>query len=79
MILLIPQGFEQHLFRQDEASLQIQIDAINGMTAGLINGYASQIIGDFNRELRLESGGNAIAKSTLKNINTNYSFCIMPN
>lgn len=74
MILIIPQGFEQHLYRQDEASLQIQIDAINGMTAGLINGYASQIIGDFNRELRLESGGNAIEKSTLKNINTNYSF-----
>jgi ABC-2 type transport system permease protein len=74
MILVIPEGFEQQLYQQGKSGLQIQIDAINGMTAGLINGYASQIISSFNQEVLTETGRNAFAQIRLKSIAMDYSF-----
>jgi ABC-2 type transport system permease protein len=74
MILVIPQGFEQQLFHDGRASLQIQVDAINGMTAGLINGYSSQIISSFNAQILSENGKDALVNLHPKNINIQYSF-----
>jgi len=74
MILVIPEGFERRLYQQGKSDLQIQIDAINGMTAGLINSYTSQIISSFNQEVLLENGRNACAQASLKAIDMNYSF-----
>jgi len=74
MILVIPEGFEQRLYREGKSGLQIQVDAINGMTAGLINGYASQIINSFNMELISETGKNTLLNLNPKNINIHYSF-----
>lgn len=74
MILVIPEGFEQQLYREGRSDLQIQVDAINGMTAGLTNGYASQIISSFNMELLSETGKNVLLNLNPKNINIQYSF-----
>jgi ABC-2 type transport system permease protein len=74
MILVIPNGFEKQLYRNGKAALQLQVDAINGMTAGLINTYASQIINNFNLELLSGLGGNAFMKASPKKININFSF-----
>jgi ABC-2 type transport system permease protein len=74
MILVIPDGFEKDLYQFGKTSLQLQVDAINGMTAGLINGYASQIINGFNLELLSETGRNALVSLHPKNITINYSF-----
>jgi ABC-2 type transport system permease protein len=74
MILIIPDGFEQQLYRQGKASLQVQIDAINGMTAGLINAYTSQIINSYNLELLSETGRNALMNISPKSIDIGYSF-----
>jgi len=74
MILVIPQDFEKQAYKQGKAELQVQIDAINGMTAGLINGYAMQIIRDFYIETLGESGPGALAGQGPKTISIDHRF-----
>ncbi|ASZ13773.1 ABC transporter permease [Chitinophaga pendula] len=54
VVFNIAAGFERKLVREDEVSIQLLVNAINGSKAGLANGYASSIINDFNRRIRLE-------------------------
>ncbi len=54
LFLEIPAGFEKTLLREDAAGIQITINAINGLKAGIINGYVNAIINDFNGEIRAE-------------------------
>lgn len=74
MILIIPDGFENELYSEGNAALQVQIDAVNGMTAGLINGYTSQIINGLNREILSGSGGNTLSGNLQKDIDIGYHF-----
>jgi ABC-2 type transport system permease protein len=74
MIIVIPEGFEHELYKDGKVTVQLQIDAINGMTAGLINAYASQIISGFNLEFLQSSGNNALVSVAMKNIDIRYSF-----
>lgn len=54
LILQIPNSFEKDLIREDEVSLFLAINAINGVKASLGGAYLRSIIGDFNQEVRLE-------------------------
>jgi ABC-2 type transport system permease protein len=54
LVLEVPPGFERGLTRDDEQTLLVAVNAINGMKAGIGSGYLASIIGDFNREIRLE-------------------------
>lgn len=54
LILQIPQGFERNVIREDEASLYLGINAINGMKANVGGVYLRNVIADFNREIRLD-------------------------
>jgi ABC-2 type transport system permease protein len=54
LILQIPSSFEKDLIRENEVSLFLAINAINGVKANLGGAYLRSIIGDFNREVRLE-------------------------
>ncbi|MGX5820642.1 ABC transporter permease [Chitinophaga lutea] len=54
LILSVPPHFERDLVRENEAKVQLLVNAINGSKAGLAYGYASNILGQFNREIRLE-------------------------
>ncbi len=54
ILLTIPNGFEKNLIKEDKSTLHISVDAVNGQKAGLAGIYASNIIGDFNREIREE-------------------------
>lgn len=54
LILQIPPNFEQTLIREDEASLFVAINAINGVKANLGGAYLRSVIADFNNEVRLE-------------------------
>jgi ABC-2 type transport system permease protein len=74
LIVVIPERFEHQLYQDGKAEVQLQIDAINGMTAGLINAYATQIIAGYNLELLQSAGKNALVRSTMKNIDIFYSF-----
>jgi ABC-2 type transport system permease protein len=74
LIIVIPSGFEKKLYRDGISPLQLQVDAINGMTAGLISAYSSQIITGYNRELIATNGINAMVNQAPANIETSYSF-----
>lgn len=54
LIITIPAHFERDLIKENKAKIHLAADAVNGIKGGLGSGYASQIIGDFNREIREE-------------------------
>lgn len=52
LVLVIPNHFERELKLGRETSLQMNIDAVDGATAGLIQGYGREIIRDFSTDIR---------------------------
>jgi len=54
LVLQIPASFEKQLVREDESTLFLGINAINGVKANLGGAYLRSVIGEFNREIRLE-------------------------
>ena len=54
LVLEIPASFEKDLVKQDEATLFMAINAINGVKANLGGAYLRSIIQDYNREIRLK-------------------------
>jgi len=57
VILHIPHGLAASLQNGEPSDIQLLVNAINGMKAGLINAYVINIINDFNREIRQERPG----------------------
>ena len=57
LVITFPRGFEQDLKRNDHASVQILVDAINGSAAELSNAYLQTVIGNFNQKIRAEMMG----------------------
>lgn len=53
-ILHIESGFEKELFTEKHADIQIVVNAINAIEAGLINAYCTQIITAYNSSIRSE-------------------------
>ena len=70
VILHIPQDFERDLLKENKAKIQLMVDAINGMAAGLINAYSSAIIADFNKEVISDLVTIPIPDGLNKSINT---------
>jgi len=54
LVLQIPDHFEKELVKEDEATLFMALNAINGVKASLGGAYLRIIIQDFNREVRTE-------------------------
>jgi ABC-2 type transport system permease protein len=54
IILEIPPSFEKNLIKEDESTLFIAINAINGVKANLGGAYLRRIIQDYNQEVRLK-------------------------
>ena len=54
LILEIPAGFERELVKEDESTVFIAVNAINGVKANLGAAYLRTIVQDFNREVRLK-------------------------
>lgn len=48
LVLVIPSEFGKYVQSGKPASVQLNIDAVDGVTAGLIMGYSRAIIGDFS-------------------------------
>ncbi|HBS86761.1 MAG: ABC transporter [Bacteroidetes bacterium GWF2_38_335] len=84
MILVIPHGFERNLVTGQNAAVQIQINAINGMVAGLINAYSSQIISGYNQNIirnqvpGFKARGINITNSFWYNPGLNYKIYMVP-
>lgn len=54
LILEVPKGFEKSIIQNKREKLFIAVNAINGSKAGLGANYLSQIITDFNRDVKLK-------------------------
>ena len=52
VVLDIPQNFERDLKRNNSASLQLRVDAINGMAAELTWSYMNSLIRSYNNNIR---------------------------
>jgi ABC-2 type transport system permease protein len=50
--LVIPPEFKRDLAQDKTAEVQVLIDAVDANTAGIANGYMSQMIGQYNRKLQ---------------------------
>jgi ABC-2 type transport system permease protein len=53
LVLEIPWNFEKNLVRENQQTLFVAVNAINGVKAGLGAAYLNTIIRDFNQEIRL--------------------------
>lgn len=53
LVLEIPQYFERNLVREGSEKLNLSINAIEGVKAGVSGGYLAGILNDFNQEIRL--------------------------
>lgn len=54
LVLQIPEKFEKNLVKENEASLFMAVNAINGVKANLGGAYLRSIIQDYNRQVRTE-------------------------
>ena len=54
LVLQIPKSFEKDLIRENQVSLFLAINAINGVKANLGGAYLRNIITDFNQDIRFE-------------------------
>lgn len=57
LVVTIPGGFERDLKRQDQASVQVLVDAINGAAAELSFAYLQSVIVNYNMKIRAEMMG----------------------
>ncbi len=53
VFLHFPNGFERKLIREGVVDLDVEVDAVNGRAAGLITGYVSMIIKNYNQSLMI--------------------------
>ena len=54
VILHLPAGFEERLFREQETDVQLVVNAINATEAGLISAYCTEITSTYNSQIRSE-------------------------
>jgi ABC-2 type transport system permease protein len=54
LVLQIPTAFERQLVKEDQSTVFLALNAINGVKANLGGAYLRSIISDFNREVRLD-------------------------
>ena len=54
LFIEIPPQFERNLAREDESTIQVTINAINGVKAGIANSYTQSIIRNLNQQIRVE-------------------------
>ena len=85
VMLVIPKDFERQLVRDNNATLQLNVNAVNGVKGGLGGGYAAAIIRDFNAEIRVDwlkitpsVSPIKIASSLWFNPNMNYKIFMVP-
>lgn len=74
----IPPNFEKELIKEKQTSLSIQINAINGASAGVENVYINQIIQGFNTKIRTELMPNIPQNKGLKRIEMTPSYWYNP-
>lgn len=87
LVLEIPADFEKKLVKENESTLFMAINAINGVKANLGSAYLRSIIQDYNREVRLKwvqlprfspEIQVTVASSNWFNPSMNYKYFMVP-
>ncbi|NTU58701.1 MAG: ABC transporter permease [Chlorobiaceae bacterium] len=52
MVIVIPREFEKEMINSGHARIQLVINAEDGFNAGVVRGYAYEIISSFNRDIK---------------------------
>ena len=85
LVLVIPQDFDRQLTSGHKTSLQMNIDAVDGTTAGLIQGYGRSIIQDYSKQVRPQvenvkrtKGEVEVIPASWYNPNLNYINYMVP-
>lgn len=79
VVLVVPSGFERDLVREKTVSVQLLINAIDGMAAGMINVYAGSIINSYHHDLIAEWHPVVNPSSTGLPIKIEHRFWFNPN
>lgn len=71
LVLEIPRDFEKNLIRENQQTLFVAVNAINGVKAGLGAAYLTAIIREYNQEIR-------ISQTQTSGLNTSPMIDIIP-
>lgn len=77
IVLVINSGMESALVRENKASVQLLVNAINGIVAGISNYYALSIISSYHKEIITDWYG-VTGSTQIKQINIDYSYWYNP-
>ena len=72
LIVVIPPRFERDLGNENQTSVQLLVNAIDGTKAGIASGYAQRIIQDFNGEIRMETVGASLDGGSRLDVENQY-------
>lgn len=87
LIIEIPANFEKDMVKENNASMLIAVNAVNGAKANLGGAYAANIIRDFNSEIRMQwiklpkfnmQPTIEVTSSNWYNPTMNYKFFMVP-
>jgi ABC-2 type transport system permease protein len=73
VVIFIPHHFEKKLVKEHRSEVQVLINAINAMSAGIVNGYVNSIILGLSKDIIVDM---RLTKQLagIKTINTSYAF-----
>jgi ABC-2 type transport system permease protein len=77
-IIQIPSGFERKLVRENQSKIQVIVNAINGVVAGITSAYVQNITMGYNAEVITEIAGKPTVVNPPANINISYSYWYNP-
>jgi ABC-2 type transport system permease protein len=77
-IIQIPSGFERKLVRENKSKVQVIVNAINGVVAGISSAYIQNITIGYNTEVVTAIVGKPTIVNPPANININYSYWYNP-
>ena len=72
IVLEIPDNFERDLVREGKQNLLVAVNAINGVKANIGGAYLTQIISEFNSDIRMQFMPSLL-KNAVPIITSNYS------
>jgi len=74
-VLIIPNGFEKDITKENKSSIKLITNAIDGSAAAIMNSYGLGIIMDYNQDLVVELLGGVDFKQPIQ---INYSYWFNP-
>jgi len=72
VILHIQNNFEKRLYVEQQTDLQLIVNAINATEAGLINAYSTQIVQEYNKQVRAEWFGLDVSGGMMPEIKPSF-------